>query len=269
MHQQGSVDQDQAAAWKGWLLVVFSFMSCVCVGQPSSIYSNDYIPFKYSLIFGDLPQMAHDGSPLTKRFAMPLADYGDLQYYRAHYSNAAGGYYNVLASLSSQAGGPDPEKDKSGLAGLSTRALIRTIQVAGLDDKSFKAFTSVANTAGMLYHTRGKFSKAEEVFQRVLEMRGSRFGKTGREFVNSLHNMAVLKKDLGQYEEAENMFNYLVPTLRKLFGANSMQYAVVLNNKAMLLAELGRTKEAVALLDESLHVGKSVFTPEYLSLIHI
>ncbi len=230
----------------------------------NTTYSNTYTPFKYSLIVGDLPQMAHDGSSLIKKLSLPLADYADLQYYRGHYSNAAGGYFNAITSFAAMSKGPDPVKDPGGTSGFSTRGLIASMQTSKLDDASFRAFGGAAISVGMLFHTRGKFSKAEEVYRHVLEYQARRLGKTSREYVSTLHNMAVLLKDLGQYEESEKMFNYLVPAFRKLYGANSIPSAVVLNNKAMLLAELGRTREAMVMLDEVLAVGQQVFTAEYI-----
>ena len=115
----------------------------------------------------------------------------------------------------------------------------------------------------MLFETRGKFVQAEELLSTAMQTREKWLGKTSREYLNSLFNLAVLKKDMGDYDEADSIFNYLQPVFEKLFTSNSLEHIALLNNKAMLLGELGRTKEAIQLLDTALKIGDSVLSPSY------
>lgn len=219
--------------------------------------SGEYNPYKYSLAFADQAQMVYDGSRLTQKINMGMLDVADLAYYNGHYINAAGRYLG-LGSL-------PKKKNRFGdeLSHMALSKIIFDIDIQQVGDEDLKQFTAGVNTVGMLFHTRGKYVIAEQILQFCLTLRGNRFGKTSREYLNSLANMAVLKKDLGLYEESERMFNYLVPVFKKLYSPNSVQYVVVINNKAMLLAALGRTKEAIALMDEALQYGQTAFQPGY------
>lgn len=241
-----------------WSLLFFLFVPGIIFSQvatnASMIAGPGYTELKYSISFADQSQLAHDGIKLKALVNQSFMEMGDVAYYNGKYFNAAARYYNAAGSFPQYinsgnglykilAGGADPSK---------------------MDDKMKKLYTSAASTVGMMFQTRGKFVAAETLLKLAMDLRERSFGRTSREYINSLHNMAVLKKDLGQYEEAERMFNYLVPAFKKLFTVNSMQYVVVINNKAMLLAELGRTKEAIALLDEALQLGQTVLSTTYI-----
>ncbi len=217
---------------------------------------------KYSLSFADQAQMANDGIKMRTSFSgdWPLEP-GDVAYYNGKYFNARERYRNVILSLPGSAESFNDSKffDLFNFFKLT----MQWVDTGFLNDDDVKFYTRAASTIGMLYQTRGKFLQANALLTRTMELRASRFGKTSREYINSLHNMAVLKKDMGFYDEAETMFNYLEPVFEKLFTTNSLQYVILLNNKAMLLAELGRTKEAIQLLDEALKTGATVLSPSY------
>jgi len=258
-----------AAARFGWLLLLFLSIARPSAAQRSqdSFFSNTYNPFKLSICFGDQVQMVQDGSTLVRKMTMAGGDYADLQYYRGHYSNAAGSYYSSVSLFYGRSGyeeNRDLDKDPVGFSEFGTRGKIRKIPAAGLSDDDFRKYCGTITAVGMLYQTRGKYLFADEVLSQALKIREARYGKTSRDYINSLHNMAVLRKDQGQYEEAERMLNYLVPTLRKVYGPTSLAYAVVLNNRAMLFAALGRTKEALGQLQEAQAAGQQAFNPEYI-----
>jgi CHAT domain-containing protein/Tfp pilus assembly protein PilF len=206
---------------------------------------------KYSLSFADQAQMTYDGLKLKTGFSDPWSlEPGDIAYYNGKYFNSRARYWYAMESV------PKPSEfyDLRSMHGLDT---------GYLNNEDVKFYTRLTSTIGMLYQTRGKFVQANELLTRTMEVRASRFGKNSREYINSLHNMAVLKKDMGLYDEAETMFNYLVPVFEKLFTTHSLPYVVLLNNKAMLLAALGRVKEATQLLDEALKTGATVLSPSY------
>jgi CHAT domain-containing protein len=121
----------------------------------------------------------------------------------------------------------------------------------------------------MLYQTRGKFAQADELLSRAMKMRKTWIGTTSSEYLNSLHNIAVLKKDMGLYDEADSLFNYLLPVFKERYTPKSTEYVMVLNNKAMLVAELGRTKEAIQMLDEALETGSTVLSNSYFDFERI
>jgi len=230
--------------------------------------STKYTTLKYSLCFGNQSQIVYDGQDLKQVFGqVKLLDVSDLAYYTGHYINAAGRYYGCVGVFpQKEIGSLSQIKSINDVFGANQFTILGAIMSADIDrmsDGQIKLFTSLSNTAGMLFQTRGNFIQAQKLLQYTLDIRAKRFGKTSREYINSLHNMAVLKKDLGQYEDAEKMFNYLVPTLRKIYTPNSLPYVTVLNNKAMLMAELGRTSEAVKLLEEALQIGSTILPANY------
>lgn len=231
------------------------------VKKGNSMAGPEFSLMKYSISFADQSQIAYDGSDLSKsgfvKFMPPsIAEAGDVDYYMGHYGNAIGLYFNVVGSL--------PMKNSSS-GGLSLyKNVMNRVDYEILSEEEAKLYTGITNAVGMLYHTRGKFVYADSMLNRALKVRSKRFGRTSREYINSLCNVAVLKKDVGSYDEAEKMFNYLERTIPKLYGKNSMQYVITINNKAMLLAELGRTKAAIALLDEALAIGKEVLSDSYI-----
>lgn len=231
------------------------------INKENAMAGPEFSLLKYSISFADQSQMSYDGSDLSKsgfvKF-MPssIAEAADIDYYVGHYGSSAGAYYSVVSSL--------PRLDKtSGIFSLY-KTTMNLVDYKNLNEDQTKLYTALANVSGMLYQTRGKYVYAEAMMNRGMEVRAKRFGKTSREFINSLCNLAVLQKDLGNYEESEKMFDYLTKTIPKIYSVNSFQYVVVINNKAMLLAELGRTKEAIDLLDEALTLGKEVLSDKYI-----
>lgn len=225
-------------------------------GNINTITSTSYTELKYTICFTGQVQMAYNGMKLKQYINESLLEAGDLAFYTGHYINAAGRYASSLRYLKNNS-------NRSGSFNL-LKLSMEVEDAAGLNDREMRLYTSIVNTAGITYQTRGRYADAEKLFSRAMNWRADRFGKTSKEYINSLHNMAVIKKDLGQYEESERMFNYLVPTIRKLYSEESYQYVITLNNKAMLLAELGRTKEARELLDDALRLGKTVLDKNYI-----
>lgn len=206
---------------------------------------------KYSLSFADQAQMAYDGLRLKTGFSEVWSmEPGDVAYYNGKYFNSYARYRYAMESV-------------PGASGFYDLRSMHGVDTGYLNNEDVKFYTRLASTMGMLYQTRGKFVQASALLTRSMELRRSRFGNTSPEYINSLHNIAVLKKDMGLYDEADSIFNYLVPVFERLFTTKSLQYVIILNNKAMLLAELGRSKEAIQLLDEALKTGATVLSPFY------
>ena len=220
------------------------------------VAAGSYTELKYTICFANQVQMAYNGMNLKQYINESMAEVGDLAFYSGHYVNAAARYSYAFQYMS---------KEDDRITSFSLIKLAMQVKIPDkLSDKEMHIYSSLVNTSGITYQTRGRYADAEKLFARAMSWRAQRFGKTSREYINSLHNMAVIKKDLGQYEESERMFNYLVPTMKKLYTEESIQYVVTLNNKAMLLAELGRLKEAGELLEEALRLGKTVLDRKYI-----
>ena len=206
---------------------------------------------KYAISFADQTQIVYDGMDI-KKIHQDFFLSGDRAYYTGHYTNASGRYmYSLKRFMPSESEMKFTDSFKMSPYGLST-----AIKYDKLNNEQVKEFTALVNASALLYQTRGKFTKAEELMLLSLKVRGERLGRTSPEFINSLHNLAVLKKNLGDYTESERIFSYVVPTLEKLYSKNSQRYVVALNNQAMLFAELGRTKKAIAGLDAAIKLSE-------------
>lgn len=243
--------------------------------------SENFTRIKYALIFVDQPQMLYDGTDL-KKVNHPIDIAGDMAYYNGKYGNASGRYFGPAGTFFNNTGKrtetagdfdisiPDV-RDLSDMptgeivSGFSTHSVLKYTNPSPLNNDQLAYYTAMCNVMGMLHMTRGNYVKAEELLTIAIEERGKRFGQTSAEFINSLHNMAVLRKFQGQYAEAEKIFNYLQKATKKLyFYTSPNRYVTVLNNRAMLLAELGRSKEALENLETALELGKDYFDETYI-----
>ena len=231
---------------------------------------------KYSLSFAGQSQMMYDGSKQKTYMNQPMAESGDVAYYNGKYFNSRMRYWHAFEELPevsyynekyfntrmrylfSVDELPDPKFHPA----LGFSSFIK-IEADNLTPEYVKVYTRILSTAGMLFQTCGKFTQADEFLTQAMQIRKTVFGKNNPAYLNSLHNIAVLRKDMGWYDEADSLFNYLQPIFKELYTINSSEYVLILNNKAMLLAELGRTKEAMRLLNEALETGSTVLSNAY------
>lgn len=116
-------------------------------------------------------------------------------------------------------------------------------------------YPKVLADLGMLYHTMGRYSLAEEYTNEALEIRKSLFGDESPAYAASLNNLAVLTKDQGEYNVAEERVEQAVSIAKNTNGEESLEYAFILNNKAMLNYAVGRYETAEGLLKESLEIA--------------
>jgi CHAT domain-containing protein len=219
--------------------------------KPNKIKKGDTV-LKYSLSFAGQSQLMHDGLRLRTYINQSFAESGDVSYYNGKYFNSKMRYLHALREL--PGGGEGTETEFATLIKQNTEQR---------DIDYIKAYTRIITSSGMLFQTRGKFVMAEKLMSSAMDMRKRWLGENSEEYLNSLHNMAVLKKEMGLYDEAESSFNKLMPVFKQTFGDSSLEYITVLNNKAMLLAELGRTKDALELLDQALRIGAVKLSPAY------
>jgi len=229
----------------------------------------------------DQVQMLYDGLDLKKiNHDIPVA--GDLAYYNGKYFNASGRYFTATNGLPLKGEGSNPLSndilnEESGFyidpsqmnfnslfADLTLYGRLTNVAVNKIPN-SLKYYTAICTAVGLLHQTKGNYIKAQTLLNIAIHIRAENFGNTSPEFVNSLHNLAVLKTNLGEYSEAEKMFRYLVPTAKTLYEYTSpSRYAAVLNNSAMLFAQLGRTDEAIRQLELAIKIGKEGFYDNYI-----
>ena len=121
---------------------------------------------------------------------------------------------------------------------------------------------------GLVYHSTGKFSKAEEYTLKALEIRKNHL-KDNVGYGASLNNLAVLYKDMGKYNESEELFKKANMLIKKANNENSNPYAIVLNNEAMLFQTIGRYDQAESLLNKAIAIADNNLkekSPNYIRL---
>ncbi|UXX79337.1 CHAT domain-containing protein [Reichenbachiella carrageenanivorans] len=232
------------------LFILCYVASLQCVHAQTMTYNKgEATQQKYAITFADQTQILYDGMDI-KKIHQDFFLSGDRAYYTGHYLNASGRYMFELKRYLDES-----DMKFSDTFKMSPYGMANLVLADQLDNDDLRRFTALVNASALLYQTRGKFVKAEELMMLGLQLRGDRLGRTSPEFINSLHNLAVLKKNLGDYAESERIFDYLLPTIKTLYTEQSQRYVVALNNQSMLFAELGRTQKAIEGLD--LAISKS------------
>ncbi|MDY6801665.1 MAG: CHAT domain-containing tetratricopeptide repeat protein [Bacteroidota bacterium] len=121
---------------------------------------------------------------------------------------------------------------------------------------------------GLVYHSTGRYSKAEEYTLKALEIRKI-YLKDNIGYGASLNNLAVLYKDMGKFNESEELFKKAHTWIKKANSENSNPYAIVLNNEAMLFQTIGRYEQAESLLNKAIDIADNNLkkkSPNYIRL---
>ncbi len=107
---------------------------------------------------------------------------------------------------------------------------------------------SLLNMLGELYRLQGRYSEAEPLLKRSLEMREKKFGADDLKIAESLNNLAALYSNLQRYDEAETLLKRSLAILENTLGPDHLSVARSLNNLASIYRILGRFDDAVPLL---------------------
>src|SRR5262249_9708265 len=110
-------------------------------------------------------------------------------------------------------------------------------------DLSEEYGTLCINLAGT-YQRVGKYARAEEVFEKGLDVLRRKPGVNHPAYSASLVAFAYLQADLGHYARAEKLYEESGKLLREQLGEQHAVYAAFLNNRAALYAALGNVAVA-------------------------
>ena len=121
-------------------------------------------------------------------------------------------------------------------------------------------YSKVLANIGLLYHTMGRYSKAEEFDKLAIDIRKTQSGESSVAYGSSVNNLGVLYKDLGKYTEAEKLLEKAIQLNAINPGKQSPAYAITLNNQAMLFEEMGRFQQADQLLAEAIRIASAEMT---------
>lgn len=121
-------------------------------------------------------------------------------------------------------------------------------------------YSKVISNIALLYHTTGRYIKAEELEKQAIALRKDQSGESSIAYAASINNIGVLYKDMGRYTEAESFLNQAIKLNSVSPGKQSAAYAITLNNQAMLYEEMGRFQQADQLLGEAIKIASEVMT---------
>ena len=107
--------------------------------------------------------------------------------------------------------------------------------------------TKSLNNLGALYHVQGKYSMAEELYERCLDLKLELYGQEHLEVAVNLHNLAVLHSATRTFMKAEVLYKRALEIREHLLGAEHAELAPLLRNYALLLKKNQRKAEAEVL----------------------
>ena len=113
------------------------------------------------------------------------------------------------------------------------------------------------NNLGSLYYFMGRYSEADPVYVRSLQIRETQLGADNPDTAQSLNNLAFLYNSMGRYSEAEPLFVRSLQIRETQLGADYPDTAQSLNNLAFLYNSMGRYSEAEPLFVRSLQIREA------------
>jgi tetratricopeptide (TPR) repeat protein len=90
---------------------------------------------------------------------------------------------------------------------------------------------------------QGKYTEAEPLFQRTLQIGEQQFGSEHTLVATALNGLALLCYHQGKYIEAEPLYQQALGIWKKLFGSEHPLVSYVLNNLAILYFNQGKSSE--------------------------
>lgn len=114
-----------------------------------------------------------------------------------------------------------------------------------------------------IYQKQGRYTEAEPLFRRSLQLREQHLGPTHPEVSTALNNLALLYQAEGRYCEAEPLFQRALALDEQVYGPRHLEVATDLHNLAGLYQDQGRYDEAEALYLRSLAIDERFYGVEH------
>jgi CHAT domain-containing protein len=122
--------------------------------------------------------------------------------------------------------------------------------------------TSLNNLAA-LYEDQGKYSEAEPLLKRALQIRERALGPNNLYFAQSLMNLANLYRYAGRQADAERLYKQSLEIEEKLLGQDNSELARGIYNLAAFYVAQGRYVDAEPLHKKSLQIRTKVLGPDH------
>ncbi len=175
--------------------------------------------------------------------AKALVQNGVINRHLGRNDNAGPPYLEALAILGKALGPDDPEvgktRDSYGVflqetakypeAEAEHKKALAILERA--DPRSRDVATALTNLANV-YNLQGRYSEAESLQQRALDIQEKLLGPDHPDVGTSLNNLATIYFNLEKYEKAEELFRRVLALIEKVQGKDHPDVAVALNNLA-------------------------------------
>lgn len=103
------------------------------------------------------------------------------------------------------------------------------------------------NNLAAVYHTEGKYTMAEPLYNRSLDIKQRLLGEEHPEVALNIHNLAVLYSARRMYPVAEKHYKRAVELKSKIYGEKSPELLGTLRNYAQLMKVQSRPVEQTLL----------------------
>jgi CHAT domain-containing protein/tetratricopeptide (TPR) repeat protein len=119
---------------------------------------------------------------------------------------------------------------------------------------------------GSLYRTQGKYSDAEEFFERALAVKEKVLGTENPDVADTLNSLAAVYLDQGRYADAEGLFKRALAIREKTLGKDNPEVAKTLNNLAIVSRQKGKYADAEVLFKRALAIKEKALGANHPSL---
>lgn len=131
------------------------------------------------------------------------------------------------------------------------------------EEKNESEIAFQANELALLYQALGKYTEAEPLFRKALEIREKGLGEDHTDTATGYNNLAGLYNLQARYEEAESLYKKALEINKKALGEDHTSIAFGYNNLAELYRSLGRYEEAESLYKKSLEIREKVLGEDH------
>lgn len=207
-----------------------SFNYAISLSDNAGLYENEEKWLRNQKLFSDVLKKTDGNNATTLEQAEQQNEVGEMMYASNKYTSAENTF--MASKLTYESNGLTSEP----------------------------SYSKVISNIGLLYHTTGRYLKAEEFQKRAIAIRKEQAREGSIAYAASINNIGVLYKDMGRYTEAEAYLDQAIKLNSVSPGKQSAAYAITLNNQAMLYEEMGRFQQADQLLAEAIKIASVVMT---------
>ncbi|KZP22344.1 TPR-like protein [Athelia psychrophila] len=105
-------------------------------------------------------------------------------------------------------------------------------------------YMDVNHSIATYFTSRGRYSEAETLLDRVLAHHRRLLGPKDMRTINDMHSLAGVYEDLGRYEEAESLYLPVLAAKERQVGADHLGTLTTVSNLALLYQNQGKLDEA-------------------------